>query len=173
MHLPDIVTVSELWDAVEHYIESFGHDIIAQQLRVIVHVQRIRLTGAEVPTLTGTAAEPAARIEKRSDLGDRMSLLVVLKQSRAVTPLGGGQPYEDPHGIATCMRIAVAPIGIAERVHAILSAAIAGIGNPHGLRVVGRGKREGAACRGNKRSKLGNAETFAGGGSLFFHPTTG
>src|SRR5262245_51338561 len=145
-------------------------NVIAQHFRAGIHIELVWPAGAEVPAFTAIADELATGWKKWADLGHSIGCLVQLKQRRTSPSSGTAESKDNPHAIAALVRVGVAPIGVTDIVHAILAAAIRGIRDADGLGIVGGGKGESTACRGDEGLNLGGRISRARKGSLFFHP---
>src|SRR5207237_4282646 len=113
-----------------------------------------RVSGTEVPALTGFRPEWTAYIEQGTDFCHHIGDFVVTKQGRST--VGLTQAQVDIHGVATDVVIHVPPVGIADIVEAIRAAAVAGNGEPDSFRIIGRWEGEFTARQWNKRLDLGS-----------------
>src|SRR5439155_21762339 len=85
--------------------------------------------------------------KERTEVARLARALVHAEQRRSGAARAALETEEHEHRVAAGRIVDIAPVGVADRVDAILSAAVAGVRQTKALRAVRRGKREGAALR--------------------------
>jgi len=118
VRLPDVFARSELRGDVEHGGHRLRDHVEALELGALrAHVELGRLGGAEVPALGRRPVFVVIRGEEGAHLRDLVRDLVVAEQRRsAVVP---AQADDDQHGVAADVVVHVAPVRVADVVHAV------------------------------------------------------
>jgi len=173
MRLPDVTAGAELPCDIEDRVGDFRDDIISQESWAVVDVEFVRPAGAEIPCLAGLGSEWAPGRKEGTYLGNDIGRFIELKQRRTWPAPGGTQSYKDPHVRAALVRIRVSPIGVADVIDAVCSAAVGGVRNANAFGFVGGRKGEGAPCRRDEGLDLGGRVPSARIRALFFDPAAG
>jgi hypothetical protein len=110
VRLPDFSATSEVPRDVKHRVEEMGGDVIAQELRSVVHVQRIEPAGAEVPPNAAAAEKLTAWRKEWPNFCNGVRRLVQSEQGRTGASFVPVKAQENPHLVAVLVRVAVAPV---------------------------------------------------------------
>src|SRR6185369_11072774 len=113
----------------------------------VVHVQRRRLACAEVPPFASRPAVRAVRRKQRTKILRLAASLVEAEKRRAAATTTTFQAEEHQHRVASGVVVEVAPVGISDLQRAVLSAAVAGVGEADASFRIRRREGEHAAWR--------------------------
>src|ERR1043165_5673356 len=147
VHLPDDAARAEQRLHVVDLAHGVRHHVVAHHPWSVIEIERGRLRRAEIPAFARRPAQIVVGREKRPEVLRVAGSLVEGEQRRPAASLAALEAHEDQHRVAADVVVDVAPIRLADRKHAILPAAVAGVRQTNALRAVRRGEREGAALR--------------------------
>src|SRR5262249_12619869 len=118
------------------------------------------LRGAEIPAFARIPAQLVVLAEERTQVLHFPRGLVVTEEVWSAPAGSALEPEEDQNLVAANMVVHVGPVGVPDRVDAILTAAVARVGDARCLRVVRGGKCE-PSPRGKKRLDLRRRQPWA------------